>query len=103
MNDEETLTTQGRLQLAPKQHYTEIVRRSCPYRLQQHKEKLNVKTKQDKSKKFRTLEWHKKCGGVKVLWREHNPLLLFKSGHCGKILHYGHFVTVLQGCTTKGY
>ena len=39
MNDEETLTPKGRLQLAPKQHYTQVQRNSCPYILQQHKSK----------------------------------------------------------------
>ena len=30
---QETLTPQGRLQLAPKHHYTQIQRKSCPYLL----------------------------------------------------------------------
>ena len=36
MNEDETLTSQGRLQLAPKQHYTRAQRNSFPHILQQH-------------------------------------------------------------------
>ena len=42
----QTLTPEDRLQLASKQHYTQVQQINCPYLLQQHKSKLKVKTKQ---------------------------------------------------------
>ena len=47
MNEEETLITQGRLQLVQKHHYTQVQRKSCTNILKSHKNKLKVKTKQD--------------------------------------------------------
>ena len=42
MNKKETLTQQGRLQLAPKQYHTQVQRKSCPYILQLHNRQLKV-------------------------------------------------------------
>ena len=44
VNDKETPISQGRIQLAPKQHDTQAQQNSCPHVFQQHRSKSKNKT-----------------------------------------------------------
>ena len=72
MNDEKTLIPQGIPQLALKHHYIQVQRHSCPSILQQHKNKLKLKAIQY-IQRPEIWDRRKQSGGVKVLWRDHNP------------------------------
>ena len=73
------------MQLASEQHYTHVQRNSCTYILQP-----KVKTKQYSQRSeipdLGQSQIKNKCGGVKVLRRDLNPLPL-KTGLCEKISH----------------